>query len=233
MVSYSVLGSYRRVPNNLKRKEVYLVHGSGGLQSKIRGLCLVGAVCHVHLVGALCHLYQVGTLGHMYLRRAVCHVYLVEAACHMYFVGVGCCISMWWSGRESEEDRRKTQQGAACFMPTCSTGTWPSPGRSTLVISFNRLVSLLKFCLQQSQWQQNFNTSLGYMLCSKVKLVGSFMNANWISWLQPVSRKKTLLVTPEVPVSPCPEHPFSVHLKVTIVLISVIMHLCFSLWHIK
>ena len=114
MVSYSVLGSYRRVPNNLKRKEVYLVHGSGGWQSKIRGLCLVGAVCHM---------YQVGTLGHMYLRGAVCHVHLVEAACHMYFVGAGCCISMWWSGRESEQDRRKTQQGAACFMPTCSTGT--------------------------------------------------------------------------------------------------------------
>lgn len=37
MVSYFVLGSYRRVPNNLKRKEVYLVHGSGGWQSKIRG----------------------------------------------------------------------------------------------------------------------------------------------------------------------------------------------------
>lgn len=105
MVSYFVLGSYRRVPNNLKRKEAYLVHGSGGWQSKIRGLCLVGAHCHV------------------YLGRAMCHVYLVGAVCYVYFVGAVCCIWMWWSGRESEQDRRKTQQGAACFMPFCSTGT--------------------------------------------------------------------------------------------------------------
>lgn len=123
MVSYFVLGSYRRVPNNLKRKEVYLVHGSGGWQSKIRGLCLVGAHCHVYLGRAMCRVYLVGAVCHMYLGRAVCLVYLVGAVCHVYFVGAVCCIWMWWSGRESEQDRRKTQQGAACFMPFCSTGT--------------------------------------------------------------------------------------------------------------